>query len=344
MNREVISHAMDNIDTAYIQEAYEYDGDKKRNRRIFSWKRTVGLVAALVVCFTLALPALAAADVGPAYDLLYAISPEMAQKLKPVRLSDTDNDIKMEVISAYIRDDNAEVLVSLQDTAAERIDETTDLFDSYSINRPFSCSATCNMVNYDPETHTATFLISITQWGEREIDGEKLTFSIDKFLSDKQEYRDTLPDIDLSNASVAPQIQTQSDLRGTSWNGGENPFGNEVDCLIPSADNTVSPVDGVTITAIGFVDGELHVQVHYDDILNTDNNGDVWLEDADGTVHGCYGAVHFWDNNRVGSYSEYIFDISPDQISNYELAGYFKTCSTVTTGDWQVTFSLEYEE
>lgn len=344
MNREVISHAMDNVDTAYIQEALEYDSNKKRSRHIFSWKRAVGLVAALALCFTLAVPALAAADVGPAYDLLYSISPEMAQKLKPVRMSDTDNGIKMEVISAYIRDDKAEVLVSLQDTTAERIDETTDLFDSYSINRPFSCSATCNMVSYDPETNTATFLISITQWGEREIDGEKLTFSIDKFLSDKQEYKGTLSGVDLSDASTAPQLQAQSDLRGTSWNGGEKPFGDEVDCLIPSVDDAISPVDGVAVTAIGFVDGELHVQVHYDDILNTDNNGDVWLEDADGTVYGYYGAVHFWDDEQVGSYSEYIFNISPDQISDYKLAGYFKTCSTVTTGDWQVTFPLEYEE
>lgn len=41
---------------------------------------------------------------------------------------------------------------------------------------------------------------------------------------------------------------------------------------------------GVTVTAYGFIDGKLHIQVYYDDILHTDNHGFVWLQDKDGTV------------------------------------------------------------
>ena len=80
-------------------------------------------------------------------------------------MSCEDDGIKMEVISAYINADKADIYISMQDMTDERIDETTDLFDSYSINRPFSSSATCERMSYDEETKTATFLISITQWG-----------------------------------------------------------------------------------------------------------------------------------------------------------------------------------
>jgi hypothetical protein len=47
----------------------------------------VALVASLAVCFTLAVPAMAAADVQVAYEILYAVSPKIAQELKPVRMS-----------------------------------------------------------------------------------------------------------------------------------------------------------------------------------------------------------------------------------------------------------------
>ncbi len=52
-----------------------------------------------------------------AYEILYAVSPKIAQEFKPVRMSSEDNGIKMEV----------------------------------SINRPFSSSATCEMISYDEE-------------------------------------------------------------------------------------------------------------------------------------------------------------------------------------------------
>jgi hypothetical protein len=165
----------------------------------------VALVASLAVCFTLAVPAMAAADVQVAYEILYAVSPKIAQELKPVRMSCEDDGIKMEVISAYINGDKAEIYISMQDMTDDRIDETTDLFDSYSINRPFSSSGTCERISYDEETNIATFLISITQWGQKEIGGEKITFTVDKFLSNKREYHDKIPQIDLSTVNLFPQ-------------------------------------------------------------------------------------------------------------------------------------------
>ena len=76
--------------------------------------------------------------------------------------SDEDNGIRLTVDSVYLHSDTVEVYVALQDLTGDRLDETTDLFDSYRINRGFDCSATCSRVGYDAQTRTARFLISIT--------------------------------------------------------------------------------------------------------------------------------------------------------------------------------------
>ena len=50
------------------------------------------------------------ADVDLAYDILYAVSPQTAQGLKPVRMACEDNGIRMEVIAADFRDNKAQIL------------------------------------------------------------------------------------------------------------------------------------------------------------------------------------------------------------------------------------------
>ena len=57
------------------------------------------------------------------------------------------------------------IYITMQDLTEDRIDGSTDLFDSYSINRPFDSSAHCERVRYDESTKTATFLITIDEWG-----------------------------------------------------------------------------------------------------------------------------------------------------------------------------------
>jgi hypothetical protein len=309
-----------------------------------SCKKIVALVASLAVCFTLAVPAMAAADVQVAYEILYAVSPKIAQELKPVRMSCEDDGIKMEVISAYINGDKAEIYISMQDMTDDRIDETTDLFDSYSINRPFSSSGTCERISYDEETNIATFLISITQWGQKEIGGEKITFTVDKFLSNKREYHDKIPQIDLSTVNLFPQTQTDVDLRGWSFSGDINEEPEYTHYLTATSEGSFSPVNGVIVTAVGFIDGKFHIQAYYENILETDNHGYFHLVNADGDEISSEASVSFWDSERSGSYEEYIFDVSPNEINDYTLYGHFYTCNSLKNGDWQVTFPLEYEE
>lgn len=122
------------------------------------WRGAPALAAACtVVCLLGAFPVLAA-NVPAVHDALYAVSPATAQFFMPVREFCEANGICMEVTASYIHGDTAEIYVALRDLEGGRVDETTDLFDSYSIDRSFGASATCRFVDFDPATETATFL------------------------------------------------------------------------------------------------------------------------------------------------------------------------------------------
>ncbi len=305
-------------------------------RTVFSLKKAIAVAAAVILCLGVSVSALAAADVEPAYQLLYAVTPSFAQHLKPVRKSCVDNGIQLEVVSAYIHEDTAEILIAMKDLEGDRIDETIDLFDSYDIRNSADSSGTCHFESFDEETGIATFSILITQMNEKEISGDKVTFSVREFLSHKNDYEGVISGVELSKVSIQPDIKTDVIMRGGSY--AEQPQGTVF--LKPFASAVACPVEGAEVSAIGYVNGKLHVQMYYENILETDNHGWVWLEDEKGNTITCGYSESFWDDAHMGSYEEYVFDISYEELVSYELYGDFTTCGQPTKGNWQITFPM----
>lgn len=340
MNKKEISYAVNHIDARYIQEADLISINRHTIQKKKSLlKKLVALAACFALCILLLIPA---TNVQAVYRIMYLISPKFTQALKPVQIACEDQGIRMEVISAYIYENEAKIYISMQDKTGERIDETTDLFDSYSINRPFSSSASCNKVDYDPETHTVTFLIHFTQVEGNKIEGDKITFSVSCFLSKKETYHAKLP-IDLSTASLTPQVQTDVKIRGMSWQPEEEQP-TYYSYLTPLSNSIYEPTPGVSITAMGFINGKLRIQTHYDNIHETDNHGFLTLKDKDGNKIPSEASVSFWDEQSSGSYDETIFVIEPEELNSCTIYGDFQTCSSITKGNWQVTFPLEIAE
>lgn len=330
---------MELIDPAYIEAA----GTMPKKRKN-SWVKWGAMAACFCLVVSLAVPAMAASS--PAfYNMLYEISPGTAQFFKPVQLSCEDNGIRMEVVAAYIHEDTADIYISMQDLEGARFDETIDLFDSYQINTPFDCTGNCTLSSYDPDTQTATFLITIEQWDEQNIMGDKLTFSIQKFLSNKKSYKGILDDVRLDKVELdsATQIVQPRGLSGTLFDEYTASDTREGVTVLKPADNMCSPIDGVTVTGIGCVDGQLHVQVYYEDILKTDNHGSIALFNKENSeTIPCSGSIAFFDDAGEGSYEDYIFtDIAADTLDDYELYGDFVTSSGAVEGNWSVTFPME---
>ena len=340
MTRRNISDAISNISNRHIEEAADFQIGKKGVRKHFIMRRAVAAAATIMLVFTMSVPALAAADYEPAYNLLYKVSPTIAQKLKPVRMSCEDNGIKFEVISAYVEGSEAKIFISAQDIDGDKIDETTDLFDRYSINTPFDCSSSCENISYDTKTKTATFLISISQWNEQDIIGEKITFRVREMLSNKQEYDMVLSDFDMNNISTAPETVTPTHIfggSGTNYSEVENNFR-----ALKATGILYSPVEGVDITAMGYVDGDLHIQVRYENVLKTDNHGYIYFQNNEGEKITCNANVEFsTDSEYQERYVEYIYDLSDIELAEYDAYGYFVTSDTLITGNWSVTFPLE---
>ena len=325
-------------------------------RGVFKAIRGMAAAAAAVMCFGVVLPVLAM-TVPPIYQLMYLVSPELAQFFQPVQMADDYQGIRMEVVSAYIHENEAQIYITLQDLEGDRIDATTDLYDSYHINIPFSCTSGCERVGYDSETGKVTFLITISQWNGQSIEGEKITFSVREFLSHKEFNEDLLIPISLSEAEEDPATMAavlsgkgaSRDFQMTyeSIEGYEDLWSHTTRVLVPQPDNGLIPLDGIEFTGMGYVDGMLHIQYAAPDNLLNDNHGYFFLVDGSGQERLYDCNMGFWGQNEATrhiSYEDCVFVISPEELSDYTLHGYFVTTGFRMEGNWSVTFPLEQEK
>lgn len=327
---------------AVVKQAQELE--RKRNAKgICLWKPAAALTS-VCVCLYFAVPALAASS-DSVYQMMYRISPQIAQHFMPVQKSDVDQGIKMEVLSASIQGSKAEIYLTMQDLEGERIDETTDLFDSYQINCPFDSSSHCERIGYDADTKTVTFLITMEQWGNRDIRGDKITFSVSDFLSGKKTYEHISIPVDVSLAADTSRTQSVS-IRGGSASDDRwfAQLDQDQEALIPSSPMQEFPVDGIGLTGIGYVDGRLHIQTMLGNVLENDNHGFFWLQDRQGEeVYSSY-TFSFFEETKQGErvdYNEEVFELARDQLAGYQLYGHFVTAEKKIKGAWRVTFPLE---
>ncbi|MCH5192336.1 MAG: hypothetical protein J1F11_00135 [Oscillospiraceae bacterium] len=297
--------------------------------------------AVLLLCLSAPLPTAVALGSDTAYQALYLISPAAAQVFKPVRKSCTDKGIMMEIISASVDGSKASFYISLQDLEGKGLDPTVDLFDSYSINCPYDSTGYCSFSEYDEETNTAYFLVNIERMDRKKIRNDKITFSVKELIFGKQDYEGVLSEIDLTNIPYEPDTQSSIPYRGASFKYKEPDY-RDYRYLIPDASPLASPVDGVSVTGIGYINGALHIQTHYEDIGRTDNHGSVYLADESGSRiefdNEC--DISFWDDEHKGSYDEKIIEMPYEDISDYRLYGSFLTSKGYESGKWEITFEL----
>lgn len=339
MKNDIIIDAIGLIDDKYIQEAKTTSDIRKKK----SLKRTIILFAAVFLCISLSTAIIGTADIETFYNVLYPIAPEYAQSLKPINRSCIDNGIQVEVVSAKIVNNRAEIFIAMRDIEGNRIDETIDLYDSYEIRPAYDSIGTCNLESFDKKTGVATFLVYIEQMNNQKIENTHITFLLSQLLSQKKEVETTLSDIDLSQINKKPETL---DNKTINLRGGEfADLPENIAFLKPEPSKYKSPVDGVEMSAIGYINNQLHIQVCYKNLGETDNHGWITLKAKDGTnkkkIIKPVINESFWDDKECDSYDENIFDIPYDELKNYEISAEFTTCDTFIEGDWEITFPLK---
>ena len=341
--REIIDKALTNIDDKYIDEALaDIDinfSDSKKSRRIV-WKKFVA-IAAVIALLLMSMPVAASAGNYTAYKILYSVNESMAKKLSLVNESCEDNGIQMTVEAVNIDGNKADIYISLRDLTDDRIDESTDLFDSYRINTTADSMSGCQSVSYDEETKTKTFLISIEQ--DEPIVGEKLKFSVSELITGKTETYCKLDIVEKLNVTKGYVSSTDLSVRGGS---GDDNFDLDAPRQMLKTDkgNGFSPVSGVQIVGYGFIDNQLHIQAYYENILEYDNHGFVYLRDDKEEKVSMEYDIAFWDEEGIGSFEEYVFDVSQKEFDDCEVYGEFTTCDTNIKGNWSVSIFVENDQ
>ena len=317
------------------------------SKRCAPLRRLAAIAVAAAVL--LATPALAVrSELG--YHVLYQIAPAVAQFFQPVQMSCTDNGVTMEVAAVRVAGDSAQAYITLSGGA---VDETTDLFDSYSFHLPFDQSGHCERLAWDAATGTITFLCTVeTLDGSPIPAGGKMTFSVRQLLTGKETLKDAVVDLDLADyakeaetaVTWGPELLTAGvpepeESYYTSTGGS----GRMDSVMLQPGEVLAKPAENLPVTAAGYADGLFHVQLFRGDAGRLDDHARLWLEDAAGGELHSVG-ISYFTSEAVGGredYIDFVFDVPPEDLAGYTLHGDFYTASALTEGDWQVTFRLE---
>ena len=310
----------------------------------------VGLAVAVALVLALGMTTALAAFNDDVNQMLYRIWPRAAMALRPVNLVSESQGIRMEVVSASLSGPESMVTLTMQDLEGDRIDETMDLFDTAILQLPYDGSGTCVQTGYDPETRTASFAVYMKfDMDERPTDGDKVTFSVSRFLTHKKTRVVDLTPLVAGRITEAESMPVPPirGWAGTSADKDHRQMTEQARSLrVLDTKNSleIPVVEGVTLTGVGIIDGALHVQIRYTDIHHTDNHGFLTLSDQNGKTYDPVadlgiGSVS-WFGDNFDSWEEYIFAEMPKDLSQVVLEGEFTTASPAIKGDWRVTFPL----
>ncbi|MEG0750707.1 MAG: hypothetical protein RR998_08210 [Oscillospiraceae bacterium] len=323
--------------------------EERKPKPTFFKPLVTAAVIAIVIFFSLPV---FAANVPEVYELLYRVAPSVAQFFKPVEMSDTCNGIRLFVSAIYVRKNKIDVLLSITDKNQNRVDETIDLFDGYWMESKGNSIMNDKLVDFDETTRTATFMLTFTDADVDKLEGEKVSFGLSSFYCGGSSQNERPTGLDLNNFSddvdtVARQLRSwyfEDETVTTDFNDDGTFNGAVGRTLVPFKKPVLTVIQGIDISAAGYVDGKFKIQTH----TAADKHGNVWIKllDSDGN------AVDF-DYERKFSipetapagegedYDEYVFDIPKEKIGEHSLSiGYSLTGERVE-GPWQVTFSLE---
>ena len=344
----IIKNALDSIYTPQhdIISGVEKGIQKKDSARGF--KRYVSVGLAVCLCLILSIGAMAATIPG-FKNLLPIVDSDFTLLLQPIEIVCEDNGIKMEVVGAMNDDEMAVIYITMKDLVGDRIDETLDI---YNYRLTGTHMATCQMVHFDDTTKTATLRMQAN--GGKKLNGKKVRFQVDSFLSNLLEFNNIETAINLSDIKEAGDSQTipLDTKAGISGGGGGDLFDElqsqgEIRILAPDQKQITLPqIDFAYISNVGLIDGRLHVQTKWtgDGI---DDHGDIHLVDSTGNAICTNSANIYFGIDKSGrskygrDYVEYIFDISNLDLDDLKLMGNFVSHGNYITGNWKATFKIQ---
>lgn len=324
--------------------------------------RPLSTVAAVLAVFMLATPVMAS---EPVQDLMYQVSPEMAARFTPIRQSDTDNGIKMEVVSVSVHGATAEVCISFEDMEGDRLNRSSmpeqfhTQFTGLTALRSGSWGGTIKDVDFDEATGKLILVLERTfsfyddEAGRnltvQELFDGKMTICLDRLYEFVDQPEVEVPaaltdnelitvKIDRSRPTDRP-VEVPFDGFGSGAVSGDPWLSQEFYEILKPGQSVKDITDALAVTGIGYAEGQLHIQTR---IRAEDNEApifDLWFVNADGSevYRHRHHTFTIREGDDWGEYEEIIFDVPREELENYTLMCRVSERQNID-GNWKVAF------
>ena len=325
----------------------------------------VVILCAVLLVFGIATTLAATVDVVNAR--LHAYWPEAAEFLMPVHTTCDSEGIRMEVISAVVKDNKVNVVYSMQDLEGDRINEHTYNFSAFGATDLDLSKKNISVVSaremnlgYDEAEKKATFALE-TEYDQPISGNYEFPFHVTELGTEKVEEMDLHPLLEQYGKDVKTTILPENAYAYNSleMHACDTP---EVFRILDYTQNLGIPLhEYVELSGIGWIDGMLHVQIHYPDHylvkFGTDSEGfpvsawilmtledgfSPWYTHKDDMPGGAN--VWRWDENGddFPDWEEYVFPCTPAEAEKAVLQAEMRITGarTIVNGNWFVKIPL----
>ena len=349
-----------------------------KEKTVMKKKLTFSLVCAITILLIGTMTALAA-GVEDINAMLYKLWPEAARALRPLNLSVEKAGIRLDVISATLTDDHLLITYSLTDTKGDRINENTRCAAIIELPLVEECFGSDEMLSFDADTHQAIYAsyykfttTPLSEDGLFDFDSGTISFTVNGLMSPMQTKIDLWPlmigqDYSVEAVPAPPESGPETMVRDLEAADTEKTLPN---ILNPENNLHIPITDDIELSGIGWIEGNLHVQIHvsnystrveneyggisdiarytsYINLLDQDGNSFMrapglftqLLKDKPYFIWGLS-----WRGGRNGDeqWIEKIFPVQPEEMNQYVLYGEFTDLRTnledLLQYDWRVSF------
>ena len=289
-------------------------------------------------------------EVAAAISSLREVHPEIAEELRPVNLECTKQGIRMEIVSALVKGRSSWILWTMQDLEGDRINETS----ANIFNHPNNIGEASDYIycyrTYNAEEKRLTVLEEIRYDTMNEPEDGLYLLGADGVYIHEDETVDLKPMLERYRYT-AEGVDPPED----AWPYHNGIQGDPVpqDLKVLDFENPVNvPLTGkgnLLLTGIGWINGELHVQIHeadpafcetHDDGISMIRKNSVGISNCsgDGTPFEQSGDSPYAGNGPEGRWDEWLEFVSgsaPEDEETMTLTAELSYTTRTVRGTWE---------
>ncbi len=369
--QEILNHSLSGLkENPFLSQRViaQGKGEEPVKKRV---SFSVVIIIAILLIGTMTALAAGVEDINA---MLYKIWPEAARALRPLNLSDEVGGIRLDVLSASLTDDQLLITYSLTDLEGDRINADTSCSAIIEIPWMSQGSGSDEMLSFDAETHQAVYAshIEYTSLSLPEgavYDSDTIIFRVSGLRGSEQKILDLWPlmtdqDYKVEAVSAPPESSPETIVRDIEAADMKKTLPK----ILNPANNLHIPItDDIELSGIGWIDGNLHVQIHvsnYAIYVEYEHGGIAdmaryasYINLRDHNGNAVMWAPGFFDqllkdkpyyiwgiNWREGDeqWIEKIFPVQPEEMDQYIIYGEFTNLRAnyedLLQYEWEVSF------